>query len=299
MLRMRACWIAAVAFSASCAEDKAPLSAPELTGQLPKVVNESSGLVRSRKYPDKDVFWTHNDSGDPARIFAVESKGALLREVQIPNGKNVDWEDIAFDDGGRLVIADIGDNPRRRKSLTLYRLPEPDAFNPAEIAADAQVFHFRYPDGEGPFDAEALFVRGKFAYVLTKDQKSTRCYRLPLPEKPPQDGKPVVAEFIGATEKIATVTGADLSPDGRHLALVTYLAVRVTDLQEPFGSGDAKAAAAGLFDKPSRTRIGFLGQTEAVAWDGDDLVLTTEAGAIYRIRKAKSHVATGEQPAGR
>lgn len=286
MVRAWQCCLAVLAFSVACAENKPLLGAPELTGTLPKAVRESSGLVKSRRHPDKDVFWTLNDSGNPAWIYAVDGEGGLLREVEIPKAKNIDWEDLALDDSGRLVIADIGDNARKRTSFTLYRLPEPDAFNKDEKVSEPQAFQFRFPDGEGPFDAEALFARGPCAYLLTKDAKTTRCYRLPLPEKPPPDGKPVVAEFVGSTEKIATITGASISPDGLHIALVTYLAVRVVDLQEPFGK-DLKAAAADLFEKPGRTRLSAVGQREAVAWDGDNLVFTVEAGAIYRIRKAK------------
>lgn len=39
-------------------------------------ISESSGLVASRTHDG--VFWTHNDSGDAPRIFAIDRSGALL-----------------------------------------------------------------------------------------------------------------------------------------------------------------------------------------------------------------------------
>src|SRR5207249_479334 len=142
-------------------DPKPALNAPVYRGELPtERINESSGIVHSRRYPDKSIFWTHNDSGDSARIFAVDGEGHLLREVKIPKAKNVDWEEISVDDKGRLIVCDIGDNLKKRKTITLYRLMEPDALNENEEVREPQILEYRYPNGDGPFDAEALFVAG-------------------------------------------------------------------------------------------------------------------------------------------
>ena len=44
-------------------------------------IPESSGIVESRKYPG--VFWTHNDSGNPAEVFAIAASGKLLMKFSI------------------------------------------------------------------------------------------------------------------------------------------------------------------------------------------------------------------------
>ena len=67
--------------------DAAPapqLGEPKLVGRLPAVIDESSGIIRGHRYPDKSVFWTHNDSGDSARIFAVDGSTleALFRKLK-------------------------------------------------------------------------------------------------------------------------------------------------------------------------------------------------------------------------
>ncbi len=65
---------------------------------------ESSGIIRSKKYPG--VFWTHNDSGDSARIFAISEDGKIIKPkwfkgeykgIEVVNATHIDWEDIATD----------------------------------------------------------------------------------------------------------------------------------------------------------------------------------------------------------
>jgi hypothetical protein len=58
------------------------LPVPELEGEWAvrrieaEEIAESSGLVGSRQHAG--VFWTHNDSGDASRIFAITAEGRLL-----------------------------------------------------------------------------------------------------------------------------------------------------------------------------------------------------------------------------
>ena len=41
-----------------------------------KAISEMSGLAKSRRYAE--VYWMHNDSGDSARLFAVDSEGKII-----------------------------------------------------------------------------------------------------------------------------------------------------------------------------------------------------------------------------
>jgi hypothetical protein len=107
-------------------------------------VNEASGLVLAG-----GLLWTHNDSGGPPTVFALSTRGDLVRQVSLP--QNVDWEDIAAR-GSTLYVGDIGDNARSRPSITVYR-----GATPIEL---------RYPDG--PHDAEALLVDRGTIVIVTK-----------------------------------------------------------------------------------------------------------------------------------
>src|SRR5690242_13816450 len=67
---------------------------PQVYGKIEtKEITESSGIAASKF--QTDVFWTQNDSGDDAFIFALNTKGEKLGTWKVTNAKNIDWEDIA------------------------------------------------------------------------------------------------------------------------------------------------------------------------------------------------------------
>ena len=67
---------------------------PKVTGKIESgEITESSGIAASKC--QTDIFWTHNDSGDNAFIFALNKKGERLGTWKVTDAKNVDWEDIA------------------------------------------------------------------------------------------------------------------------------------------------------------------------------------------------------------
>ncbi|RYG42513.1 hypothetical protein EON79_18735, partial [bacterium] len=52
------------------------LQSPPIARIALPVIDEGSGIVASRRYPG--VFWTHNDSGDAARFFAIKADGTAV-----------------------------------------------------------------------------------------------------------------------------------------------------------------------------------------------------------------------------
>src|SRR5689334_16831328 len=92
-------------------------------------IDESSGLVASRRNPG--LFWTHNDSGDLPLVYAFDRAGRSRGTWRVEGAQAVDWEDIAAGPGptqgqSYLYVGDIGDNPRQRDSIVVYRFPEPE-----------------------------------------------------------------------------------------------------------------------------------------------------------------------------
>ena len=97
----------------------------------------------------------------------------------------------------------------------------------------AEVIEFSYedqtafppPERDWHFDSEAMFAKGGWLYLLTKDRSKpfagkTRLYR--LPGSPGTHQAEFVAEFFTAqTKTLGQVTAADISPDGTVLALLT------------------------------------------------------------------------------
>lgn len=67
-----------------CVVVSGPAPLPELA--------ESSDLAISARSPG--VLWSHNDSGNAAVLFAVDTAGAVRGRVRVPI-RTRDWEDIS------------------------------------------------------------------------------------------------------------------------------------------------------------------------------------------------------------
>jgi hypothetical protein len=174
---------------------------------------EASGVAVSRR--TSGVLWTLNDSGDP-ELMAVASDGSLKGRVRVTGATVHDWEDISSAQcNGRacLYIADIGDNNASRKTITVYRIPEP-AVGDRETAP-AETFTATYPDG--PHDAEALFVGRDGQLTIVTKEKPAAVYRFPSPLRA---GPTVTLETAGMLP-IQSVTDAESSRDGEWIAVRT------------------------------------------------------------------------------
>ena len=135
---------------------------------LPTETKESSGLV----IESPNRFWTHNDSGDKARLYQFDSTGILRRTVVVKKADNVDWEDIALDAERRnFYIGDFGNNGQNRTDLTIYKIPIPQSattfFQTDTVIAEKIAFSYpdqlNFPpvDSSKYFDAEAFIFSQK------------------------------------------------------------------------------------------------------------------------------------------
>lgn len=252
-----------------------------------EAISESSGLVRSRTHPG--VFWTHNDSGDSARIFAIDAAGRSLGEFAVEGAEHVDWEDIAVDDEGHLYIADFGNNANQRRDLVIYRVPEPDpAADSGRVRVD-RALRFRYADQraygrDGPmnYDAEAAFWHGGALYIFTKHRSDTRTRMYRLPTEGGGDGEralePVLELDLGgeASERLGNTTAADISADGRFVALLTYRALYLYEAGSPLPTPRGVIARIPFVTRHTR-------QAESVAWDDGALIIGNEQRQLFRI----------------
>lgn len=158
----------------------------------PTATAESSGIIRSLQH--EGVYWTHNDSGDAARIFAVGLDGSAVTPsgqldpypgIAISGATNVDWEDIARGPDDMLIISDLGNNENTRQDLAIYFVPEPDPLVDTTIPATKRIpVHYpeqtAFPPPDNNYDSEAVFWANGKVYVLTKHRADnlTRLYRL-------------------------------------------------------------------------------------------------------------------------
>jgi hypothetical protein len=262
-----------------------------VTGEVATTgASELSGLAISRS--QAGVLWTHNDSGDVPRVFAVTSRGRVLAELAVPGAEARDWEDIAVGpgSGGRpaLYLADIGDNAMERPSVTVYRVREPRV--PAAAGgstARAGALALRYPDGA--HDAEALLVSPTSGalFIVTKAYGGRAGVYLAAR---PRLGSTTTLRRVGSVSLGSgdAVTAGDVSADGGTIALRSYLRALVW----PRRRGESIAAA--LKRRPCVARADLIDEGQ-----GESLALTRDGGAFYTVPEGERPDIRRYSPASR
>lgn len=275
-----------------------------------KHLAEMSGVTQSRRWPG--AYWVHNDSGDAPRVFAIDATGSVIipdwlqdqfHGAEKAKGKkpwpglevllsvNQDWEDITTD-GEHLYIADVGNNANDRRDLGVYVLTEP---NPHERRSARILKHLplRYPEQQHfpaetwHYDCESIFVSDGKLYFITKHrqphkhnefEQGANLYRLDTAFT----DKVNVLTRVDSHPLLTLITGADVSPDGQHLALISSVGVWVFDKPE---TGDAwfSSVPRGQVLNPRDVR-----QAEAVTWrNSSTLLVTNEQRDMFAVDVAK------------
>lgn len=256
----------------------------------PGAGKEISGIVQSRT--QEGIYWTLNDSGDEPRVYPIRIDGSVVpsaRYSEVPGtlvagALNGDWEDIAIDASNRLIIADFGNNSNARRDLTLYLCEEPEATE-GRVGLTRTIL-FRYPDqvsipakrDNRNFDAEGIFTVGDDIYILTKHRSDTKTKMYRLDDR--DIGVVNVVTYIGEFELGGQATGADASPDGLKLAILTYDSVWLferTHLQQPFFAGRVSKRDYHMEDGRS--------DSESICFeDAENLIIADESrGTLYRL----------------
>ena len=287
-LRTAATGVAVVFLAVGCAFAGPPDPPPgewTVTEIQSSETDESSGLVRSRTWPG--VFWTHNDSGDDPRIFAIDGEGALLAEFELIGVENNDWEDIAIDDDGNLYVGDVGNNWNEREDLAILRIREPDPNTGGGRIEVEQVIRFAFADQETlgdrtamNFDCEALIWRAGKLYVFTKHRSdaATKLYAIDPQAPGRQAVRPAARYELGQETAgfMGNTTGADVMPESDRVALLTYRGAYLFEWPENAKSPNGPVATIPM-------DIDVTQQAESIAWDGDEIVIGNEQQRLFRI----------------
>ena len=219
-------------------------------------IREASGLVKSKlnsKSAGK-VFWTHNDSGDRARVFAIRvpekdddakssKKTRVVAEVTILNAGNRDWEDLALwqdhkTNQQKLCAGDIGSY---RGEVVIYCFPEPklsisETYSNVSMPPPKEYLkvpftekiRLRYPSNE-KHDAETLLVDPHTSQFLIVTKKSNNKGALYVSE--PIDALSQNSKGSNELKFVRTIklygtssgaTGGDISWSGKKIVLKSY-----------------------------------------------------------------------------
>lgn len=177
-------------------------------------VRESSGIETSNLHPK--IVYTHNDSGDDARFFAIGRSGATRAVYTLDGAGSWDWEDMSGGPRDTLWFGDIGANQLGREDIAVYKVKEPKRVRSGTPRWTR--YNFVYDDGSS-HNAEALLVhpRTGAVFVVTKAESGAGVYRAAQPLSTSRDN--VLKRIASAPTK---VTSGDFSANGKRIVLRNY-----------------------------------------------------------------------------
>jgi len=200
--------------------DSSQIHFQQFIPQMDPALSENSGLI----FYD-NLLWTFNDSGGENKIYGFDFSGNIKKEIELTGAFNVDWEEIAQDEK-HIFIGDFGNNNGTRKNLKIYRISKKDIDQNPKQEIDWEVIQFDYANQENfgypplttPFDCEAMVQLNDTLFLFTKDWEklSTKVYKIP------RNAGYFKLNPIDSFDVKGLITGADISPDKKKLALIGY-----------------------------------------------------------------------------
>lgn len=282
----------------------------EITGTVTaSALNEISGIQAG----PASRWYVQNDDGKPL-IHVIDLAGKQLAAITVNGAKLIDWEDLTAIPpmagtvpGPILVIGDIGDNHKQRKSISLYMLPFPVTDASGQYPDSIDLLHrltLRYPDGPRDCESMAYDPGSGQILLLSKRDVPPRLYGVDAASALSE--KKLTLEFLGVVPGfrppapsdllkspkhghwVSQPTGMDISADGRTAAVITYRSLYLFQRKGEQSWPEAFLA----------TPIEILGppglQDEAVgiSHDQESVVVTTEQlpAPIYRLELRSARV---------
>ncbi|WP_298555524.1 hypothetical protein [uncultured Algibacter sp.] len=178
---------------------------------LPNSLKEASAI---EKITNSNLLWTIEDSGNKNNIYGLNLKGKIIKDIDINNSSNIDWEDLTSDNQGNLYIGDFGNNSKNRDDFTIYKVSN---FNTNKT--EAQRINFILPKKVKPKDFEAFFLFKDYFYLFSKENKSSMLFKVPN-----QVGlhTATLIKAFNLDGKNHRITSADISKDGKTIVLLNH-----------------------------------------------------------------------------
>ena len=250
-------------------------------------LDEVSGLAASHVHAG--IYWAQNDGDNGSKIIAIRADGTPVATFQIAGVDNTDWEDIdSFELDGKhyLMLADTGDNGGIRKTLNLIVVEEPALLKDGETLHPAWVIPFRWPDGARDCEATAVDAAAGEVLLISKKRVPPELFRVPLRASGGLETAELVTTLRGISQPSeadlkknpvygryrSQISGADLSPNGRVLAVLNYHSIHLY-VRAPNESWGHAAQS-----QPGQLVFPWLPQAEGIAFspDGRSLLVASE-----------------------
>jgi len=258
----------------------------KLISNLSKSLEEVSG---TEVVSNSKLIWMLNDRGNKSKIYGVSKKGKIVKVIKV-NAKNNDWEDLTSDEKGNLYIGDFGNNESRRKNLAILKVNAKDLLSSKKVEVEKIRFYYpnqtNFPSKRKQlfFDAESFFYHKNSFYIFTKSRVKSKFGKTALYKIPATKGNhkaEFISDFNSCDEMNCWITSADISNDGKKVALLSPSSVLIfSDYnKDDFLSG-----------KLTKIPFNYNSQKEGVAFKNNNTLLITDekshgvGGGFYELK---------------
>ena len=187
---------------------------------------ETSGLACSRT--TAGFLWAHGDENknDNKKIVAVKPDGTLAMTVTISGDpERDDWEDIAtgvYDTKNYVFIGAFGDNKGDYKDqYYIYYFEEPEITSGTQNVS-VNYIKFGYPDNKAHNTETLMYDNVEQMFYIADKVEDGVCtlYQLPFRiDYGTELQRLTKVTELGNGKKFDFVTGGDISPDGKWMAI--------------------------------------------------------------------------------
>lgn len=190
-------------------------------------IDEASGIVCG--IANDSYFWVHNDSGDEARIFLLDSAANHQATYYLAGVEARDWEDMAtMQIAGKnyLLVGDIGDNLSWHPTIQVHRFEEPPyrSVQTVDTIPQKNITTYTLKYADGPRDAESMFFDpiDQKLYIISKRDLRAGIYETQLPAESTSDTLVLKRK---ASIPYTFITSADIATDGSEVLVKNLLNV--------------------------------------------------------------------------
>lgn len=258
----------------------------KLISNLSKSLEEVSG---TEVVSNSKLIWMLNDRGNKSKIYGVSKKGKIVKVIKV-NAKNNDWEDLTSDEKGNLYIGDFGNNESRRKNLAILKVNAKDLLSSKKVEVEKIRFYYPNQTNFPPkskqlfFDAESFFFHKNSFYIFTKSRVKSKFGKTALYKIPATKGNhkaEFISDFNSCDEMNCWITSADISNDGKKVALLSPSSVLIfSDYnKDDFLSG-----------KLTKIPFNYNSQKEGITFKDNNTILITDekahgvGGCLYELK---------------
>ena len=114
-------------------------------------------------------MWMIEDAGNKNNLYAIDKDGSIVKDFDIDNVQNIDWEDLTSDQEGHIYIGEFGNNSKKRKRFAIFKIENILEQTAKDI--DAKVISFELPKDMKSKDFESFFIFQDHFYLFSKAEK--------------------------------------------------------------------------------------------------------------------------------